>query len=455
MDLDPLAIDETPSQLLSEEQIDQVCRTCLSDDSNLQSIFQTNLDEMIMGCTSLKVYNGDGLPSQICSNCVILINQAYKFKRQAENSDYTFRQFYLHKGTEESMTECSIDNFTEEMVKTEIMDSETINDTLNTEEDGNMSDAGESSKCNATKEDANVTEVEENSKCSRVAQGKVNKTKDSDPLSLSDVEEFRKGQVNSSTWYSSDDDSGDDVHRPPKKIKTTDRTTKYYSHTSPHLIKRFSNTIDQPKHTLVHRKKLDNSMEKFQRIVLRRLGIQQLAHRESQKQFEILRGMLKHLNDVLIPENTSDSDEVEIVWLRHAPFKCQDELDEFEELLVDPLKTTKIINHFKAIGGQNLESAIKRIMRLLISNEVAQNYSWTGARGKKPFMTLKLADVIFKSIRQQKKFQEATQVEMTSAIQKWLVRAKERAMNTVRKNSNHQAEISFKKEDPSIQIKQM
>ncbi|KAK4882927.1 hypothetical protein RN001_006246 [Aquatica leii] len=120
--MDLLVINNTAFQLITEEPISQlVCRTCLSDNSNMESIFNLNLDKMLMYCTSLEIYQGDGLPSQICSNCITQINQAYLFKQQAENSDNTLRQYLcLYKNTsQETSTETSLNKDTTEYLPNE------------------------------------------------------------------------------------------------------------------------------------------------------------------------------------------------------------------------------------------------------------------------------------------------------------------------------------------------
>lgn len=35
----------------------------------------------------------DGLPTNICSQCILLVRRAYNFKQQVESSDTTLRQY--------------------------------------------------------------------------------------------------------------------------------------------------------------------------------------------------------------------------------------------------------------------------------------------------------------------------------------------------------------------------
>ncbi|XP_068629229.1 zinc finger protein 721-like [Battus philenor] len=74
------------------------CRLCLklgdfysifTMDNNLQ------LAEMVMECARVKVYEGDGLPDKICSECIQKLSSAHIFKQQCERSDQELRRNYV------------------------------------------------------------------------------------------------------------------------------------------------------------------------------------------------------------------------------------------------------------------------------------------------------------------------------------------------------------------------
>lgn len=71
--------------------LDLACRTCLTTEGGeMKSIYDQNKDvqisKMIMECTTAKVKDLDGLPTQICKQCVNDITIAFNFKQQCENS---------------------------------------------------------------------------------------------------------------------------------------------------------------------------------------------------------------------------------------------------------------------------------------------------------------------------------------------------------------------------------
>ncbi|KPJ06969.1 Zinc finger protein Xfin [Papilio machaon] len=77
--------------------MDNVCRICLKG-GLLSSIFVDNysvpLREMIEYCSNVKICDNDGLPEQICSNCVYKLGVAYHFKHLCESSDIRLREYH-------------------------------------------------------------------------------------------------------------------------------------------------------------------------------------------------------------------------------------------------------------------------------------------------------------------------------------------------------------------------
>ncbi|XP_059049002.1 zinc finger protein 91-like [Achroia grisella] len=74
------------------------CRLCLKL-GDFYSIFTVDnavqLAEMVMECAQIKVFEGDGLPDKICSECIQKLSSAYIFKQQCERSDQELRRNYV------------------------------------------------------------------------------------------------------------------------------------------------------------------------------------------------------------------------------------------------------------------------------------------------------------------------------------------------------------------------
>jgi len=53
------------------------------------------------------------------------------------------------------------------------------------------------------------------------------------------------------------------------------------------------------------------------------------------------------------------------------------------------------IKKFAGIGGVTLKDLVFRILRALIKDEIATQFSWNGKKGKKEFVLLEVKDAIF------------------------------------------------------------
>nr|CAH7728743.1 unnamed protein product [Callosobruchus chinensis] len=74
-------------------KLDKICRACLEEKAYLKPLFDACLPNMLMTCASVQVMEGDGLPQQICTQCLLSLNKAYTFKHLCEKSDMTLRNY--------------------------------------------------------------------------------------------------------------------------------------------------------------------------------------------------------------------------------------------------------------------------------------------------------------------------------------------------------------------------
>ncbi|XP_023936467.2 zinc finger protein OZF [Bicyclus anynana] len=76
--------------------MNKLCRICL-EEGMLTSIFTKSYNlglwEMIEYCSNVKINKNDGLPEQICSNCIYKLGISYHFKQSCESSDVRLRQY--------------------------------------------------------------------------------------------------------------------------------------------------------------------------------------------------------------------------------------------------------------------------------------------------------------------------------------------------------------------------
>ncbi|XP_069702449.1 zinc finger protein Paris-like isoform X1 [Periplaneta americana] len=81
----------------------EICRLCLSDEGEKFPIFQdvneVPLPLRIMACVSVEVFEGDGLPSQVCQQCIEELDSHYRFKQKCETSDARLKQYLKNMKT--------------------------------------------------------------------------------------------------------------------------------------------------------------------------------------------------------------------------------------------------------------------------------------------------------------------------------------------------------------------
>lgn len=94
-------MDDSDKKLLNN--MDLVCRLCLSEDSKAVPIFDNNhkttvpLPLLIMSCVQIEVHANDGLPAQACARCVDKVQLWFEFKGICTRSDERLRQLIVKK----------------------------------------------------------------------------------------------------------------------------------------------------------------------------------------------------------------------------------------------------------------------------------------------------------------------------------------------------------------------
>ncbi|KAB0797178.1 hypothetical protein PPYR_08172 [Photinus pyralis] len=77
-----------------ELDFSKVCRVCLNE-GIMMSIFKVNVSKKMMACSSVQVWQNDGLPGQICNKCLAKLHISFQFKKQCEKTDAKLRQYLL------------------------------------------------------------------------------------------------------------------------------------------------------------------------------------------------------------------------------------------------------------------------------------------------------------------------------------------------------------------------
>ncbi|KAG0417568.1 hypothetical protein HPB47_005517 [Ixodes persulcatus] len=131
-------------------------------------------------------------------------------------------------------------------------------------------------------------------------------------------------------------------------------------------------------------------------------------------------------------ETHLQSDDVRALQSNCSRFGDVEDLEEFmrwnAELAASREKRLQLKRQMRAIGGDNTPQKTRRILKYYLSPDIAVNFSWYGAKGKKKFCELEFCKVMCALLTENKKGGrvEGTLSEVEKATMKWLAHAQQR-----------------------------
>ncbi|XP_029342164.1 uncharacterized protein LOC100165086 [Acyrthosiphon pisum] len=109
----------------------------------------------------------------------------------------------------------------------------------------------------------------------------------------------------------------------------------------------------------------------------------------------------------------------EIIW----PVNNTDELITIETLLNDQkIRNNQAIILSRSVG-LTIPETVRRIMQHMFSDSFIQKYSYVGFKGKNKFSGLNCCKLLFDAIRKNKKFELLPDMDISSAVPKWMAQA--------------------------------
>ncbi|XP_018045573.1 PREDICTED: uncharacterized protein LOC108685340 [Atta colombica] len=125
-----------------------------------------------------------------------------------------------------------------------------------------------------------------------------------------------------------------------------------------------------------------------------------------------------------ISKNVVENEE-NIDVFADLPLKDENDLKIMERKLKDdPEYRNQMIKQLNRITSEHVRSSCIRLIKVILSNELAVEYSWYGAKKKLVFSALEICKVIMSVLRNSHPY--ATDDELTNPIKIWLAHAKER-----------------------------
>ncbi|XP_025076455.1 uncharacterized protein LOC112553450 [Pomacea canaliculata] len=79
-----------------------------------------------------------------------------------------------------------------------------------------------------------------------------------------------------------------------------------------------------------------------------------------------------------------------------------------------------MMKYLSCIGGENVPALVRSILRRIFSTPLALQYNFTGVKGKKGFLALRVRGVMMDAVR--RVFPQGTELEINNVARKWFIR---------------------------------
>lgn len=244
----------------------------------------------------------------------------------------------------------------------------------------------------------------------------------------------RKRKRRATSQIDSDEDEDGDEDIIPKEILLPMPVIKLEQPESPHPITRQNSDADSPFVTT-----------RTQRRTVLAKSCEECKSPDALMEFlkEFKESTFKKLNQIAqrldllekrLPEKEKkDEPKLDLVEEKF-PITDISALYGIEMKLKDKVFCSQLVNTLKGIGGNDLYSITTSILKRLLTNEVAEFFSWAGQKKKLPFKDLSIFRIVLETVRCH--HPSATEVQVSDLISKWLVQAKLRRQRATEKKGD-------------------
>uniref|UniRef100_A0A1A7XER4 DUF4806 domain-containing protein n=2 Tax=Iconisemion striatum TaxID=60296 RepID=A0A1A7XER4_9TELE len=129
------------------------------------------------------------------------------------------------------------------------------------------------------------------------------------------------------------------------------------------------------------------------------------------------------LNALLQPK---DGSAVEVPEGVDLPLETQEDVEDLNARLEDRKFMSSVVAMVADTGGTSVDDATRRMMKRLISPELALEYNMFGRHGKKKFRDLRLFNVVYESLKKNALTSKVNLQEAEKALSKWFTGARDR-----------------------------
>ncbi|XP_078338841.1 uncharacterized protein LOC111134410 [Crassostrea virginica] len=108
------------------------------------------------------------------------------------------------------------------------------------------------------------------------------------------------------------------------------------------------------------------------------------------------------------------------------PLKTKAGLEELEEHLKIAEVFSQLVNTLSTTGGENTKTTVRKILAYIFTNKLATGINWIGKGGKIAFSSLRVKDVLTKTVRKNRLTGSATDSEIEAGAKDWFRFASDR-----------------------------
>ncbi|XP_034143022.1 coiled-coil domain-containing protein 8 homolog [Esox lucius] len=124
--------------------------------------------------------------------------------------------------------------------------------------------------------------------------------------------------------------------------------------------------------------------------------------------------------------NVQDTSVMEVPDGVVFPLQTRADVEALEEQLGNHSLMSAVVAMVADIGGTNVDDATRRMMKYILSNELALDYNMFGRHGKKKFKDLCLFNVVYEALKKNSLTAQVNQQEAERALSKWFTGARDR-----------------------------
>ncbi|XP_039282927.1 uncharacterized protein LOC120348719 [Nilaparvata lugens] len=136
--------------------------------------------------------------------------------------------------------------------------------------------------------------------------------------------------------------------------------------------------------------------------IIQQKGLNVVANRIAKLELEIVK--LKEYLENILPQiaglNKQQPSTETLTTTSIPPLPCneKEEVENLEVWLESEQNQNLLVQYLGRVGGKTVDYVVRKTLAPLFSNKMAQSYNWTGKNGKNALLQLRIKDIIFRVV---------------------------------------------------------